>query len=131
MVTAARHRDSLSVSGEIFVFYNQGSGTFGPPHLPPGLGCEILRQRFRWGRPGGSCRGRPKNGLRQYRALGGGAFQEVTNLTSLDFSFRAGQVPKPVYTLKPRAFGLYERSLVVTHAETNRVWSFRQTRVVR
>jgi len=75
------------------------------------------------GRGGFSGAGRI-NGLRQYRSLGGGLFSVVTNLASVDSpSLDPNRFPKPVYSLKTfRPARAVSGSLVVTHAETPRVW---------
>src|SRR6185369_841972 len=66
----------------------------------------------------------PNNGLRQYRGLGNGSFSIATNLSALNFSFgESTKFPKPVYSLKVfRPNGANADQLVVTHAQTNRIW---------
>ena len=113
--------------GQIFLFYNQGGRQFqAVTNLPAWVGVRNLAA----GDFDGDGRmdlaaGGPKNGLRQYRNLGGGVFQEITNVTSVDFFFQEqDKFPKPLYTLKPlRIAGSARDQLIVTHAETNRVWT--------
>src|SRR5207244_11033992 len=61
----------------------------------------------------------PNHGLRQYRSLGGGAFQVVTNIAELStISTDPLRFPKPVYSLKSfRPPGATKDQLIVTHAE--------------
>ena len=112
--------------GKIFLFYNQGGGRFGPvTNLAAWVGVRNLAAGdFDGDGLVDLIAAGPENGLRQYRTLGGGSFQEITNLTSLNFAFREqSKFPKPVYSLlASRIPGLNKDQLVVTHAETNRVW---------
>jgi FG-GAP-like repeat len=66
----------------------------------------------------------PNLGLRQYRGLGDGKFQIVTELPALNSAVTAGgDFPKPVYSLKTlRPPGSLRDELVATHAESHSVW---------
>lgn len=66
----------------------------------------------------------PNHGLRQYRSLGNGSFQVVTNISEVNTNATDEyRFPKPVYSLEvSRPPGATRDHLVMTHADTTLIW---------
>jgi hypothetical protein len=111
---------------QIILFLNQNNRSFAPATILSawhGVRNLAVGDFDGDGRPDLIAAG-PNNGVRQYRNTGGGSFSEVTNFGSINFSFpELTKFPKPVYALKTfRPSGATNDQLVVSHAETNRIW---------
>ncbi len=116
----------------IYLFINQGGRDFGAPtNLPAWFGVrDLAAGDFDGdGRIDLAAAG-TTNGLAQFRALGGGAFLQVTNLLALasnvtgeegDYDF-----PQPAYYLKAvRQPGDTRDELVVSFAQREKIWVLR------
>ncbi|HXJ74880.1 MAG TPA: VCBS repeat-containing protein, partial [Candidatus Dormibacteraeota bacterium] len=118
----------------IYVFLNRGAREFDPPNLIRSwFGArDLATGDFDGdGKPDLVAAG-STNGLVQYRSLGGGAFQVVTNLLALasdpfanrneeDYEF-----PQPAYYLKAiRQPGDTRDELIVSYAQRGKIWILR------
>lgn len=110
-------------SGEIFLFVNQNGEFNAPLPLPQWIGVRNVSA----GDFDGDGRkdlliGGTTNGLRQLRSSGAGAFQTITNLTSLAATNET-DFPKPLYVLTVfRPTGAIRDAVVATHADTSLLW---------
>lgn len=111
------------LEGKVYLFWNQGRGTFGiPEELPSWAGARNLTDGdFDGDGVRDLAVGGPGRGLRHYRGTGGGAFQVMGDLPRL--SPLRPNFPKPVYSLKTiRSLDGKRDELVVMHANADRAW---------
>lgn len=111
--------------GVVFIFINQGRGVFSAPtELTAWAGARnLVAGDFDADGHQDLVVAGPTVGLRQYRGLGDGTFEEETTLDALNVTTDSWSFPKPVFSLKTyRALGASTDQLLVTHAMTNQLW---------